>query len=66
MQVLHIDHVQPAMPPGSESRARGFCSGVLGMKRFPNQNRWPSVAARRVHVCDPFGNRLELIEAKDE
>lgn len=120
MGVLSIDHVQLAMPPGSEVRARGFYSEVLGMREVPKPEAlagrggcWFASGAaqvhlgveedfrpakkahpalvvegldeilsrceragrpvnpdkeidgrRRVHVFDPFGNRLELIEAK--
>src|SRR5581483_7348771 len=31
MQVLRLDHVQLAMPPGGEAEARRFYAGVLGM-----------------------------------
>ena len=120
MRVLGIDHVQLAMPQGSEDRARSFYGDVLGMKEIPKpevlagrggcwfasgsaqvhlgveENFRPAKKAhpalvverldeilsrcqaaglpskpeaeidgrRRVHVFDPFGNRLELIEAK--
>ncbi|MFY9790044.1 MAG: VOC family protein [Candidatus Sulfotelmatobacter sp.] len=30
-----IDHVQLAMPPGEENRARGFYADLLGMKELP-------------------------------
>ena len=30
-----IDHVQLAMPPGGEERARGFFAGLLGMREVP-------------------------------
>jgi catechol 2,3-dioxygenase-like lactoylglutathione lyase family enzyme len=119
MKVLHIDHVQLAMPPGSENRARGFYCDVLGMSEIPKPEAlavrggcWftseeaqvhlgveegfrpakkahPALVVegldeilarceaaglaskpdaeiegcRRLHVFDPFGNRLELIEA---
>jgi catechol 2,3-dioxygenase-like lactoylglutathione lyase family enzyme len=122
MKVLHIDHVQLAMPPASESRARGFYCEVLGMREIPKPEAlagrggcWftsgdaqvhlgveedfrpakkahPALVVeglneilarceaaglpskpdaeidgrRRVHVFDPFGNRLELIEAKGQ
>ena len=120
MKVLSLDHVQLAMPPGSEARARSFYSGVLGMPEVPKPEAlaarggcWfasgtarvhlgveedfrpakkahPALVVegfhellsrcekagllakpdtvidgcRRVHVFDPFGNRLELVEAK--
>ena len=35
MQVLAIDHVQLAMPPGGEDRARAFFSGALGIPEVP-------------------------------
>ena len=35
MKILSLDHVQLAMPPGSEARARSFYSGVLGMQEVP-------------------------------
>jgi catechol 2,3-dioxygenase-like lactoylglutathione lyase family enzyme len=119
MRVLGVDHVQIAMPKGSEDRARGFYGEVLGMKEIPKPQAlagrggcWFAAGAaqvhlgveedfrpakkahpallvegldeilakcraaglptkpdaeidgrRRVHVFDPFGNRLELMEA---
>ena len=119
MRVLGIDHVQIAMPKGSEDRARGFYGEILGMKEIPKRQAlagrggcWFASGAgqvhlgveegfrparkahpalvvegldeilakcqaaglptrpdaevdgrRRVHVFDPFGNRLELMEA---
>jgi catechol 2,3-dioxygenase-like lactoylglutathione lyase family enzyme len=119
MRVLGIDHVQIAMPKGSEDRARGFYGEILGMKEIPKPQAlagrggcWFASGAaqvhlgveesfrparkahpalvvegldeilakcqaaglptrpdaevdgrRRVHVFDPFGNRLELMEA---
>ena len=119
-KILSIDHVQLAMPKGSEDRARSFYSDVLGMKEIPKPKAlagrggcWfgsgeaqvhlgieegfrPAKKAhqalvvegldkilvkcekaglvskpdatidgrRRVHIFDPFGNRLELIERK--
>lgn len=119
MRVLGVDHVQLAMPKGSEDRARGFYGEVLGLKEIPKPQAlagrggcWFAAGAaqvhlgveedfrpakkahpallvegldeilakcraaglptrpdaeidgrRRVHVFDPFGNRLELTEA---
>ena len=113
-----IDHVQVAIPVGSEDAARRFYSGVLGLPEVPKPavmaargGAWfeagpvrlhvgaedPFVPARkahpaltmfglrayveaseldvtwndelpgvaRCHVFDPFGNRIELIEAGD-
>lgn len=31
-EVVGLDHVQVAMPPGGEDRARAFYAGVLGMR----------------------------------
>jgi catechol 2,3-dioxygenase-like lactoylglutathione lyase family enzyme len=33
--ITGIDHVQVAMPPGSEDTARGFYAGLLGMTEDP-------------------------------
>lgn len=119
-KILRIDHVQLAMPKGSEDLARGFYRDVLGMKEIskpeplagrggcwfgseeaqvhlgveedfrPAKKAHPALVVegldeifaqcekaglaskpdaeiegrRRVDVFDPFGNRLELIEAK--
>lgn len=119
-KVLRLDHVQLAMPQGSEDRARNFYRDVLGMMEIPKPESlagrggcWfasgeaqvhlgveedfrpakkahpalvveglDEILARcetaglaskpdveidgrcRVHVFDPFGNRLELIEGK--
>lgn len=112
-----IDHVQLAMPVGTEETARGFYRDVLGMREIPKPAElakrggcWfesgsvqvhlgveadfrPAMKAhpalrcsdydaltshlrsvgieinddenipgvRRCHICDPFGNRIELI-----
>lgn len=32
---IAIDHVQLAMPPGEEEKARAFYEGVLGMREMP-------------------------------
>src|ERR671925_1929025 len=119
-KILSIDHVQLAMPNGSEERARCFYRDALGMIEVPKPEElakrggcWfvsgeaqvhhgveedfrpakkahPALVVegldeilakceevtvtykvdaeidgrRRVHLFDPFGNRLELIEAK--
>ena len=119
MTIYAIDHVQLAMPPGEEDRARAFYGGVLGMSETPKPpvlaargGVWfeagavkvhlgveqdfrparkahpaflvedldvlearcaengspisydePLVGYRRLHVADPFGNRIELLEA---
>lgn len=33
--ITGLDHVQLAMPPGGEERARAFYAGVLGMREIP-------------------------------
>lgn len=43
MPVQRIDHVQLAMPPGGEDRAREFYHGVLGIPEVPK----PADMARR-------------------
>jgi catechol 2,3-dioxygenase-like lactoylglutathione lyase family enzyme len=118
MPILSIDHVQIAIPVGSEDGARAFYSGILGFTEIPKpaemagrKSIWfvagtvnlhlglepdfhparrahPALVVsdldailaaceraglatkpdtsfngfRRVHVFDPFGNRLELME----
>jgi catechol 2,3-dioxygenase-like lactoylglutathione lyase family enzyme len=118
MAIYAIDHVQLAMPPGEEDRARAFYGGVLGMCETPKPpvlavrgGVWfeagavkvhlgveqdfrparkahpaflvegldalatrctengspisydePLAGYRRLHVADPFGNRIELME----
>ena len=119
MTVLGIDHVQVAMPPGGEPKARSFYGGVLGFDEIAKPTAlaarggvWfvggpvhvhvgvddgfaagakahvallvddlsdvlsrletAEVAAEqsvdhlgraRAYACDPFGNRLEFVEA---
>jgi predicted enzyme related to lactoylglutathione lyase len=118
MAILSVDHVQIAIPVASETRARGFYSGILGFTEIekpaqmaerksiwfvagavnlhlgvepdftPAKRAHPAFVVegldailvaceragiatkpdtsfnnfRRVHVFDPFGNRLELME----
>ena len=118
MSILSLDHLQIAIPVGSESRARAFYSGILGFTEIakppqmaerksiwfvagaanlhlsiepdftPAKRAHPAFVVegldnilaacdragisskpdtsfnsfRRVHVFDPFGNRLELME----
>ncbi len=33
--IVRIDHVQLAMPPGGEERARAFYAGILGLVEIP-------------------------------
>jgi catechol 2,3-dioxygenase-like lactoylglutathione lyase family enzyme len=34
-EIVRLDHVQLAMPPGREAEAEAFYGGVLGMSRLP-------------------------------
>jgi catechol 2,3-dioxygenase-like lactoylglutathione lyase family enzyme len=34
-EIVRLDHVQLAMPPGLEAQAEAFYSGVLGFERVP-------------------------------
>jgi catechol 2,3-dioxygenase-like lactoylglutathione lyase family enzyme len=34
-EIVRLDHVQLAMPPGLEAQAEAFYSGVLGLERVP-------------------------------
>lgn len=43
MRVVGIEHVQLAMPPGGEERARSFYTGLLGI---PEVAKPPHLAAR--------------------
>lgn len=43
VELTRIDHVQLAMPPGEEEKARSFYSGVLGMKEVVK----PAMLAKR-------------------
>jgi predicted enzyme related to lactoylglutathione lyase len=118
VSILSLDHIQIAIPVGSEARARAFYSGILGFTGIakpaemaeresiwfvagavnlhlglepdfiPARRAHPAFVVdgldailsacdragittkpatsfngfRRVHVTDPFGNRLELME----
>ena len=42
-EIVRLDHVQLAMPPGREDEAEAFYSGVLGFERLPQApSRWPA------------------------
>lgn len=64
MRVTGIDHVQLAMPAGQEELAREFYSRTLGIPEVPKPPADGVPGSFRVHVSDPFGNRIELIEAR--
>jgi catechol 2,3-dioxygenase-like lactoylglutathione lyase family enzyme len=42
-EIVRLDHVQLAMPPGLEEQAEAFYAGVLGLERVPKP---PPLAAR--------------------
>jgi catechol 2,3-dioxygenase-like lactoylglutathione lyase family enzyme len=42
-EIVRLDHVQLAMPPGLETQAEAFYSGILGLERVPKP---PPLAAR--------------------
>src|SRR5262245_17361519 len=52
MRVVGIEHVQLAMPPGEEDRARAFYSGILGIPEIPK----PTELARRGGVWFESGS----------
>lgn len=61
MRIVAIDHVQLAMPPGGESAARDFYTGVLGLTEVPKP---PPLAARGGCWFERDGVKLHLgIEA---
>ena len=43
MRIIGLDHVQLAMPPGEEAKARAFYEGVLGIPEVPKP---PNLARR--------------------
>jgi len=56
-RIHSLDHVQLAMPPGGEDIARGFYSGVLGLKETPK----PANLAKRGGVWFESGElRIHL------
>jgi catechol 2,3-dioxygenase-like lactoylglutathione lyase family enzyme len=57
MRIVAIDHVQLAMPPGGESAARAFYTGVLGLPEVPKP---PPLAARGGCWFERDGVRLHL------
>ena len=54
---IAIDHVQLAMPPGGEQRARIFSAGVLGMMELPKP---PELAKRGGCWFESGGAQLHL------
>lgn len=63
IELLGIDHVQVAAPPGSEEEARSFYGGLLGMSELPKPHSlqarggvWFTCGAHQLHVGveEPF------------
>jgi catechol 2,3-dioxygenase-like lactoylglutathione lyase family enzyme len=52
-----IDHVQLAMPPGEEQKARAFYEGLLGMRELPKP---PELAKRGGCWFESGGVQLHL------
>lgn len=57
MQVVGLDHVQLAAPPGSEAAARDFFAGLLGLREVPKPGAltarggvWFQVGAQALHI----------------
>ncbi len=57
MQILGIDHVQLAAPPGCEEQARAFYGGALGLEELEKPvalrargGTWFSCGAQQLHV----------------
>jgi catechol 2,3-dioxygenase-like lactoylglutathione lyase family enzyme len=63
MQIIGVDHVQVAAPPGCEEEARAFYSGLLGLEELPKPEPlrarggcWFRAGEQELHVGveDPF------------
>jgi catechol 2,3-dioxygenase-like lactoylglutathione lyase family enzyme len=57
MRVKGIDHVQLAMPPGEEAKARAFYQDLLGLSEVPKPPRlaarggcWFGAGALKIHL----------------
>ena len=57
MTILAIDHVQLAMPPGQEQKARDFYAGLLGI---PEQPKPAALASRGGAWFESGGVRVHL------
>ena len=62
--IVGLDHVQVAMPPGGEDRARAFYAGVLGMTEVPKPpvlqaygGLWFTAGAAELHLGAEDGFR---------
>ncbi|GGE16211.1 glyoxalase [Aureimonas endophytica] len=62
MRILGLDHIQLAMPPGEEARARAFYAGLLGLTEV---GKPPQLADRGGCWFEGEGLRLHLgVEAE--
>jgi catechol 2,3-dioxygenase-like lactoylglutathione lyase family enzyme len=57
MRIEDLDHVQVAMPPGGEERARAFYGDLLGLPEIPKPTNlaarggvWFAVGPRQLHL----------------
>jgi catechol 2,3-dioxygenase-like lactoylglutathione lyase family enzyme len=57
MPVIGIDHVQLAMPPGGEERARAFYRDILGLPETPKP---PELARRGGCWFETHGAKIHL------
>lgn len=62
MSIVGLDHIQLAMPSGEEDAARRFYGGVLRFEEV-RPDDVPFEGKRHCYIDDPFGNRIELIDA---
>lgn len=59
--ICDLDHVQVAIPPGEEHRARAFYAGILGLTEVPKPSNlaarggvWFEIGSRQLHLgVDP-------------
>ena len=60
MNVVGIDHVQLAIPPGGEAQARAFYSGVLGFAEVPKPAAMLARAGGMWFVAGPLGIHIGI------
>lgn len=61
-ELVRLDHVQLAMPPGGEAAAEGFYTGLLGLPRVPKP---PALAVRGGCWFERGAVRLHLGDEAD-
>lgn len=66
-QIAGIDHVQIAIPPGTDDAARAFYGGVLGLTEIPKPpplnasgGMWFVTGATQLHI----GSQVDFVPAK--